>query len=121
MNCSLLDIGCHIQGAAWEWWAGVGLLNKALIVGGLVLVILAAARGVLALIHKVGGWPAVIGFVLVVVVLVLAMLPRKPEPKAKSVAGEKAKGPFEFGVDRLKPKRGKPSDAFKDWISGGGG
>lgn len=101
MTCSLLDMACHIQGAAWEWWAGVGLLNKALIIGGLMLVILAALRGVLALVHKVGGWPAVVGSIMAVLGLVLALLPRPPDPTAKP------KGEFQFGVDRQKAPDGK--------------
>lgn len=105
MSCALLDIGCHLQGAAWEWWAGVGMLNKLLIVGGLVLVILSAVRGVLALLHRVGGWPAVIGAILSILGLVLALLPRKPVAVAPAEDAPRPKPPFQFGADRNKPKR----------------
>lgn len=80
MNCKLFDIGCHLQSAAAEWWASVGFINKALIVAGIVLVILALSRSILTIVHKIGGWPAVAGAVLAVLGLVLAVLPRRPKP-----------------------------------------
>lgn len=106
MSCGL-DIGCHLQAAAWEWWAGVGLLNKALIVGGLVLVILSAVRGVVALLHKVGGWPAVIGAVLAILGVVLALLPSRPDQvdPPPPEPPQRSKPEFKFGTDRGKPKR----------------
>jgi uncharacterized membrane protein len=108
MNCALLDIGCHIQGAAWEWWAEVSWLNKLLIVGGLVLIIMAAARTLLWLLHKVGGWPAVVGAIAMILGLVLAILPRKPKgSEAHETIPDNhpdAARPFEFG----KKKRKKP-------------
>lgn len=115
MNCALLDIGCHIQGAAWEWWTEVSWLNKALIVGGLVLVIMACARTLLRLLHKIGGWPAVLGAVAMILGLVLALLPRPPKGSDahESLPDDHpdAKGPFRFGVEkrRTKPKAKKPA------------
>lgn len=115
MNCALLDIGCHIQGAAWEWWADIGLLNKLLIVGGIVLVIIAGARSLLWLLHRIGGWPAVVGAVAIIVGFVLALLPRKPKGSDahESLPDDHpdAKGPFQFGVERrrAKPRAKKPA------------
>lgn len=117
MNCDLLDIACHVQGAAWEWWAHVNWLNKLLIVGGLVLMIMAVARTLLWLLHKVGGWPAVIGAIAMIIGLVLAILPRKQKGRVADdftggeVVGRDAAGPFEFGR-----KRKKPRPTIRDWI-----
>lgn len=114
MNCALLDIGCHIQGAAWEWWAQVGLLNKLLIVGGLAGIILGSSLGLIRLLKAVGGWPAVVGFVALVFGLVLAILPRKPKGRAPKptddftggeVTGRDAVAPFEFGRKKRKKPR----------------
>lgn len=114
MTCDLLDVGCHVQSAAWEWWADVSILNKALIVLGLLGVILGCSWGLLKLIKAVGGWPAVIGFVVAALGLVLALLPRKLEPAAPKPVDE-----FAFGVDRVKrkkkPKRKTLRDVFAEW------
>lgn len=128
MNCALLDIGCHIQGAAWEWWADIGLLNKLLIVGGIVLVIIAGARSLLWLLHRIGGWPAVVGAVAIIVGVVLALLPRKPKGSDahESLPDDHpdAKGPFRFGVEkrRTRPKKPatdsalrRPGETVADW------
>jgi hypothetical protein len=96
MNCDLLDISCHVQSAAYEWWAEVGLLNKALIVGGLAGIILGSSLGLMRLLKMIGGWPAVIGFVAIVFGLVLAVLPRKPVPKPPEERVPPPT-PFEFG------------------------
>lgn len=115
MKCDLLDIGCHIQGAAWEWWAEVGLLNKLLIVGGLAGIILGSSLGLIRVLKAIGGWPAVLGFVAIVFGLVLAILPRKPKGSdAHETLPDDhpdAKGPFQFGVEkrRAKPKAKKPA------------
>jgi uncharacterized membrane protein len=118
MSCALLDIACHVRGAAWEWWAEIGWLNKLLIVGGLLLIALAATRSLLWLLHKLGGWPAVAGAIAVIVGLVLAILPRKPKGRAADdftggeVAGRDAAGPFKFGRKR----RQKPRPTIRDWF-----
>lgn len=112
MNCALLDVACHIQGAAWEWWAQVGLLNKLLIVGGLAGIILGSSWGLIRILKSVGGWPAAIGAVTIVIGFVLAILPQKPKPKAAAaddftggeVTGRDAAAPFEF----RRKKRKKP-------------
>lgn len=113
MTCALFDIGCHIQGAAWEWWAQVGLLNKALIVGGLVGIILGSSLGLIRLLKAVGGWPAVAGFVALVFGLVLAILPRRPKgSEAHETIPDNhpdAAAPFEFG----KKKRKKPRTTIR--------
>lgn len=106
MTCKLLDIGCHIQSAAWEWWAEVGLLNKVLIVGGVVAIILALSWGFLSLLKRLGGWPAVGGAVAVVIGLVLAFLPRKPtEVVPGARASDKPKKPFTLGFGKKKPSQ----------------
>lgn len=115
MNCALFDIVCHVQGAAWEWWAEISWLNKLLIVGGLVLIIMAAARTLLWLLHKVGGWPAVVGAIAMILGLVLAILPRKPmgsEAHETIPDGHPDAAPFEFG----KKRRTKPRPTVRDWI-----
>ena len=107
--CTLLDMGCHVQTAAWEWWAGVGLLNKLLIVGGLLAVVLGCSWGLLKLVRQIGGWPAVVGFVAAALGLVLALLPRRPETAPPFTGGEVAPrsrdAEFPFGVDRVRPKK----------------
>lgn len=117
MNCSLIDIACHVQSAAWEWWADVGLLNKVLIVGGVLALILGVSWSLLTLLKRLGGWPAALGGVAVIVGVVLALLPQKPKAAGIEHFPEDhadAKGPFSFGVDRLKPKK-RPTifDALK--------
>jgi hypothetical protein len=116
MNCALLDVACHIQGAAWEWWAQVGLLNKMLIVGGLAGIILGSSLGIIRLLKAIGGWPAVVGFVALVLGLVLAILPRRPkDSEAHETIPDShpdAAAPFEFG--RKKRKRSRPT--FRDWF-----
>jgi hypothetical protein len=106
MRCGLVDMACHIQLAAWEWWAGVGLLNKVLIVGGLVLIILAATRSLLWLLHKIGGWSAVVGAIALIIGVVLAILPKKPDGfTGEQIKPKSPEAEFSFGVDRLKKKR----------------
>lgn len=78
MTCSLFDVGCHIQSAAWEWWTDVGLINKILIVGGVVGLIVALSWSFLMLLKTIGGWPAVVAAIAVIAGVVLALLPRKP-------------------------------------------
>lgn len=114
MNCSLLDLGCHVQGAAWEWWANVGVLNKLLIVGGIAAIIFGVVWSLGGFLKRIGGWPAVIGAFLAILGLVLTLLPRKPVsdlanehvdgPDAEPPPKKKIKPPFEFGIDRDKPK-----------------
>lgn len=114
--CNLLDLACHVQGAAWEWWANVGVLNKLLIVGGLALIVLGVVWSLGGFLKRIGGWPAVLGAFLAILGLVLTLLPRKP---VSDLANEhvdgpdaeppprKPKPPFQFGVDRDKPKKRK--------------
>ena len=123
MGCNLLDFGCHIQNAAWEWWANVGLLNKVLIIGGIVLLILAALRGVLSLIHRIGGWPAVVGAVLAVLGVVLALLPRKPkgrlEPDYEDGGDQPIRKPVRRTAKRTPAtKRKPPNDPPAESLSG---
>ena len=127
MNCSLLDLAYHVQGAAWEWWANVGWLNKALIVGGIAAIIFGVVWSLGGFLKRIGGWPAVIGAFLAILGLVLTLVPQKPkgEPAHENVDGPdaepppkkpKPKGPFEFGVDRDKTKK-KPK-TLQDLIKG---
>jgi hypothetical protein len=126
MNCSLLDLACHVQGAAWEWWANVGMLNKLLIVGGIAAIIFGVVWSLGGFLKRIGGWPAVIGAVLAILGLVLTLLPKKP---VSDLANEhvdgpdadpppkrpKPKPPFEFGVDRDKSKKRK---TLQDLLAG---
>ena len=74
--CSFFDIGCHIQMTIWETWANTSWLTKFLIVGGLVGLIVALCWSFLLVL---GGWPAVIAAVAIILGAVLALLPRKPK------------------------------------------
>lgn len=109
MTCTLFDIGCHIQGAAWEWWAEVGLLNKLLIVGGLAGIILGSSLGLIRLLKSIGGWPAVVGFIALVFGVVLAILPRRPKgSEAHETIPDghpDVAAPFEFGKNKRKKPR----------------
>jgi hypothetical protein len=107
-GCDLIDIGCHAQSAVWEAWSLQSWPVKALIIIGLLAVVLGAARGFLALLHRIGGWPAVIGAVLAILGLVLAVLPKKPrrDDEPAWTNGE----PGEKPVKRYRvPPRRKPS------------
>lgn len=111
--CNLLDIGCHIQGAAWEWWANVSWLNKTLIVAGLLAIILGVSWGFLSMLKRIGGWPAAIGAVAVIVGLVLAILPRKP---ADELPSENVDGP-DADPPPAKPKKRKTlQDLFREGL-----
>lgn len=79
MTCGFFDIGCWVQLAAWEWWAEVSFLNKVLIIGGLVGLIVALTWSFLLALKRIGGWPAVIAAVAIILGAVLAVLPRKPK------------------------------------------
>lgn len=110
MKCSVFNVGCHIQSSIWEWWSSIGFLNKSLIVLGLMAVIVGVSWGFLRVIKAVGGWPAVIGAVAVILGIVLAIMPRKPkgDDSVTDIEGPDAEGPFQFGKDRVKkPKRPK--------------
>lgn len=103
MACGFFDISCHIQDAAYEWWVDIGLLNKVLIVGGVLALILGVSWSLLTLLKRLGGWPAALGAVAVIVGVVLAFLPRKPKGVPVEQFPEDhpdTKGPFEFGVNK---------------------
>ncbi|RYY67701.1 MAG: hypothetical protein EOO12_00145 [Chitinophagaceae bacterium] len=115
MSCGLVDVGCHIQSAAWEFWSNVGILNKVLIVGGVLALALGVSWSLLSLLKRLGGWPAVLGAVAVIVGVVLAMLPQKPKPSPVEQFPEDhpdTKGPFEFGVNKTRPKKKKRPTIF---------
>lgn len=111
-DCRLLDLGCQIttavQDTAWELWAEVSPLSKLLIVGGIVLVILAASRTLLWIFYKIGGWPAVAGAVLFILGVVLAALPRPRRQAAPETD-------FAFGVDRVQPAPQRRPTIFDRW------
>ncbi len=107
MSCKLLDLSCHVQSAAFEWWSDVGLLNKVLIVGGVLALILGVSWSLLTLLKRLGGWPAVLGAGAVIVGIVLAFLPRKPKGVPTEHFPDEhpdAKGPFEFGAKKTRAK-----------------
>lgn len=120
MSCSLLDVACHIQNSAREWWADIGLLNKGLIVLGLIGIIVGISWSLITLLKRVGGWPAVLGAIAVIVGVVLAILPRRPKGVEPFPDEDPplTRGPFEFGVNKTRPKvavkRKRPTilDAF---------
>ena len=115
MNCSLIDLACHAQGAAWEWWAGVGFLNKALIVAGLASIIIGIGWNLGTMLSRIGGWPAVIGAVAAIVGLVLALMPRRPvgELNSENVDGPDADPPPK---KRPKPRKKTLQDLFSDGL-----
>ncbi|MDB5540510.1 MAG: hypothetical protein JWQ89_2237 [Devosia sp.] len=105
MNCTLLDISCHAQRAAWAWWNGLGWFVQTLIVGGTLAIIIGALWGFAKAVKQFGGWPAVAGAGAIILGLVLAVLPKKPTSKpapeeftgGELNGGADARGPFEFG------------------------
>lgn len=111
MKCALLNIVCHVEVSAWEWWSRIGFLNKALIVLGLVALIVGLSWTVLRFLKTIGGWPAVIGALVVILGVVLALMPHKPKGYGQQtdIDGPDAEGPFQFGTNRVHKKPGKPS------------
>jgi hypothetical protein len=108
MSCGLVDIACYVQTAAYEWWTGVGLLNKTLIVGGVLALVLGVSWSLLTLLKRVGGWPAALGAVAVILGALLALLPQKPKAATTEHFPDghpDTKGAFEFGVNKTKPKK----------------
>lgn len=101
MTCGFFDIGCWVQLAAWEWWAEVSFLNKVLIIGGLVGLIVALTWSFLLVLKRIGGWPAVGAAIAVILGVVLALLPRKPG----SAASGSGRRDLPFALP--KRKRGK--------------
>ncbi len=83
MDCSLLDLVCHAQGALWDAWAGLGLAKQVAVVCGVLLIVGGALWGFLQGVKRIGGWPAVGGVGLLILVGVLSVLPKKPEPKSQ--------------------------------------
>ena len=79
--CSFFDIGCHIQMTIWETWANTSWLTKFLIVGGLVGLIVALCWSFLLVLKKLGGWPAVIAAVAIILGAVLAYFGSKLQPQ----------------------------------------
>ncbi len=120
MNCSLLDFGCHAKGLAVDWWFGLPwYLQVAIVVGilfmawGMIERAIAGVRWLVSIIHRFGGWQAVVGAAIgaavVVLSIVLTVLPRKP--KADEPFDDEdpplTRGPFQFGVDKkTRPKVG---------------
>lgn len=80
MNCSLLDIACHAKSAFWQWWASLGFPVQALIVVGLLLVVVGVLWSVASLFKKIGGWPAVAGFFVLLGGVLAFVFNRKQSP-----------------------------------------
>lgn len=85
MDCKVFDLSCHAQSALWNGWVSLGLVKQSLIIIGVLLIVGGALYGVMQFFKRIGGWPAVIGACLLVVVGVLSLIPRKPEPKPASI------------------------------------
>lgn len=120
MRCSLFDIGCHAQNAAqgaafqvqsaiWEWWAGVGFLNKALIVLGLWVLVLYLTRGILGILNRIGGWKVALGYVLATLGLVLYLFFRFQPKKPAAAGGGNDRGGFRVPPAR-RPRRKRRFD-----------
>lgn len=125
MNCGLLDLPCHAKSFAIDWWLGLPLLVQiAILVGigfmawGMIERVIAGVRWVGEIIHRFGGWKAVVGAAVaalaIVVSIVVALWPKKHDDFTGEVSGVDAKGPFRFGVDRKKVKI-KKRGAAKPW------
>lgn len=111
MSCSILDLGCHAAQVAADLWGGLSLPSKVLIALGLVLIVAGWVWTAAKLLKAVGGWPAVIGGAAVLAGLVIAVLPKTATPDAPRPA---AKPEFQFGVDRVRPKKKQPM-IFDRW------
>lgn len=119
MTCSLLDIGCHAGQVAFDLWHSLSLPSKALIIIGLLSIAGGAMWGAAKALKAFGGWPAVAGAAAVLLGLAIAVWPKAGTSKrgddfTGEVEGEDAKGPFQFGADRTRPKKKRPT-IFDAW------
>lgn len=91
-TCGFFDLGCHVQLTIWELWANTSFLTKFLIIGGVVGLIVALSWSFLLVLKRIGGWPAVVAALAVILGVVLAVLPRRPKGRdaAENVAGRDA-------------------------------
>jgi hypothetical protein len=118
MNCALLDFGCHAANVASDMWRGFSPASKLLIIVGLLSIVGGSLWGVAKALHRLGGWPAVLGAGAVLAGLVLAVLPKKPEPfTGEHVPPRAPDSEFSFGVDRVRPKKKRETvgDIFAKW------
>ncbi len=109
--CSLLDVGCHFQNAIWERWQALGPANQVMVVVGVLLILGGSLWGVFQFIKRIGGWPAVAGAAMLVVVGVLSALPKKPEQHEPVETVDE-----EAPVIRRKPKSGKRTRTIFDQL-----
>lgn len=118
MNCALLDMGCHVVQVGSDLWGGFSLPSKLLIIIGLLAIVGGALWGAAKALHRLGGWPAVAGAGAILLGLLLAILPKKPEPfTGEHVPPRSPDNEFAFGVDRMRPKKKRPTvgDIFAKW------
>lgn len=113
MNCTLLDFGCHVVQVAGDLWGGLSLPSKLLIILGLLSIVGGALWSASKVLHRIGGWPAVVGAAAILLGLLLAILPKKAQPD-HPFTGDQAptrrqSDDFAFGVDRVKPKKRRPT------------
>jgi hypothetical protein len=112
--CSFIDLACHAQNAAWEWWANVSWLNKLLIIAGLGSIIFGVVWSLGGFLRRIGGWPAVVGAFALILGLVLTLLPKKPKDR---LASENGDGPdFDPPPAKPKPKRKTLQDLFREGL-----
>lgn len=115
MNCALLDLGCHAAQVAFDLWHGLSLPSKLLIIIGLLSIAGGALWGAAKALKAFGGWPAVAGAAAVLLGLALAVWPKKVEPlTGEHIQPRSPDNEFAFGVDRLKPKKKRPT-IFDGW------
>jgi vacuolar-type H+-ATPase subunit I/STV1 len=105
-GCLFNPASC-IEAALWRWWDGLGLPVQALIVLGLIAIIVGVSWSLLAMLKRIGGWPAVAGFLALVAGVVLAVLPKKPKDYPSEVRNEDPPL-LPFGKKRIRTARRTP-------------
>jgi vacuolar-type H+-ATPase subunit I/STV1 len=105
-GCLLNPASC-IEAAAWRWWDSLGFPVQALIVLGLLAIMVGVSWSLLAMLKRLGGWPAVAGSLAVVAGLVLAFLPKKPKDYPSEVRNEDPPL-LPFGKKRIRTARRTP-------------
>lgn len=97
-DCGFFDIGCHFVNLGLGWWNSLEWWTQALIVIGLLFLAYAAVMTVyretkrfVDWFYRFGGWPAVVGVVLVAVAVLASIFSfGRKGTAATPVPGKKA-------------------------------